>query len=75
MLLWFHNELANLKNTNIEVTIYVTQATQKDLGDHDNDKFTKVLRVYRKVQTTLIQVFQLFHMQNSYMVDLVLRIL
>ena len=39
MLLWFHNELANLKNTNIEVTIYVTQATQKDLGDHDNDKF------------------------------------
>ena len=32
MLLWFHNELANLKNTNIEVTIYVTQATQKDLG-------------------------------------------
>lgn len=41
MLLWFHNELANLKNTNIEVTIYVTQATQKDLGDHDNDKFTK----------------------------------
>ena len=41
MLLWFHNELANLKNTNLEVVIYVTQSTQRDSADHDNDKFTK----------------------------------